>query len=146
MAGCRPACGPEEYFIKPRACYFGKSRAYCLYMKDFKLRGGKPSYGKKSFGDRGPAVFHKATCSECNKVCEVPFKPMNGKPVFCKDCFSKAGGFENKERGGDRFPKREFTPRFEAPKTDEVVKKQLEAINIKLDRLTAAVEALTKNK
>ncbi|MFH1063858.1 MAG: CxxC-x17-CxxC domain-containing protein [Candidatus Woesearchaeota archaeon] len=33
--------------------------------------------------------MHKATCAECNKECEVPFKPTEGKPVYCRDCFQK---------------------------------------------------------
>ena len=36
-----------------------------------------------------PRVMHKAVCSECKKECEVPFKPTEGKPVYCRDCFSK---------------------------------------------------------
>ena len=39
--------------------------------------------------NRGPREMHKATCSECNKECEVPFKPRDDRPVYCKDCFSK---------------------------------------------------------
>ena len=37
----------------------------------------------------GPKEMHKATCSECKKECEVPFKPRGDRPVYCKDCFSK---------------------------------------------------------
>lgn len=37
----------------------------------------------------GPRKMHKAVCSECGKECEVPFKPTQGKPVFCKDCYQK---------------------------------------------------------
>ncbi len=33
--------------------------------------------------------MHKATCAECKQECEVPFKPTEGKPVFCRDCYSK---------------------------------------------------------
>jgi CxxC-x17-CxxC domain-containing protein len=43
--------------------------------------------------DFGPREMHKATCSECGKECEVPFKPMEGKPVFCKDCYMKKKKF-----------------------------------------------------
>ena len=39
--------------------------------------------------DFGPREMHKAVCSECNQECEVPFKPTEGKPVYCKECFSK---------------------------------------------------------
>ena len=36
-----------------------------------------------------PAEKHKATCSECKKECEVPFKPREGRDVFCNDCWQK---------------------------------------------------------
>lgn len=42
--------------------------------------------GGRDFGER---EMHKATCSECGKECEVPFKPTDGKPVYCRDCYRK---------------------------------------------------------
>ena len=36
-----------------------------------------------------PREMHKVICSECKKECTVPFKPTEGKPVFCKDCYAK---------------------------------------------------------
>lgn len=42
--------------------------------------------GARSFG---PREMSKATCSECKKECEVPFKPTEGKPVYCRDCYQK---------------------------------------------------------
>ena len=39
--------------------------------------------------DFEPREMHKATCSECGNECEVPFKPTEGKPVYCKECFRK---------------------------------------------------------
>jgi CxxC-x17-CxxC domain-containing protein len=41
--------------------------------------------GPRSFG---PREMHKATCSKCKKECEVPFKPTEGKPVYCKECYA----------------------------------------------------------
>jgi len=41
----------------------------------------------RSFNE-GPREMHKATCSKCGKECEVPFKPTEGKPVYCKDCYA----------------------------------------------------------
>lgn len=32
---------------------------------------------------------HKAVCDKCGKECTVPFKPTEGKPVLCRECFSK---------------------------------------------------------
>ena len=33
--------------------------------------------------------MHKVICADCKKECEVPFKPSVGRPVYCKECFSK---------------------------------------------------------
>lgn len=52
-------------------------------MRDFNRGGGG---FKRSFG---PREMHKATCSECGQECEVPFKPAEGKPVYCKECYMK---------------------------------------------------------
>lgn len=35
----------------------------------------------------GPREMHKTTCSKCGKECEVPFKPIEGRDVYCKDCY-----------------------------------------------------------
>ena len=57
-----------------------------IIMGDFN-RGGSNGGFKKNFG--GPREMHKAVCAECKSDCEVPFKPSEGKPVYCRDCFSK---------------------------------------------------------
>ena len=44
--------------------------------------GGAP---RRNFG--GPREMHKVTCSDCGKECDVPFKPLAGKPVYCRDCY-----------------------------------------------------------
>ncbi|MEK6983785.1 MAG: CxxC-x17-CxxC domain-containing protein [Nanoarchaeota archaeon] len=33
--------------------------------------------------------MHKIKCSECGADSEVPFQPKEGRPVFCRDCYSK---------------------------------------------------------
>jgi CxxC-x17-CxxC domain-containing protein len=43
-------------------------------------------------GDGRPRESHKATCGECKKECEVPFKPSGDRPVYCKACFAKRKG------------------------------------------------------
>jgi len=43
--------------------------------------------------DFGPREMHKAVCSDCGQECEVPFKPSEGKPVYCRDCYSKRKRF-----------------------------------------------------
>ncbi|MBI4895253.1 MAG: DNA-directed RNA polymerase [Candidatus Aenigmarchaeota archaeon] len=39
--------------------------------------------------DRGPREMHKTVCSDCQKECEVPFKPVEGREVWCRDCLPK---------------------------------------------------------
>lgn len=110
----------------------------------FGVRAGKPNFGKKSFGaDRsdGPKTFYKATCSNCNESCDVPFKPVNGKPVFCRNCFVKTGETDTKGRAGDRFTKREFARPAPQGADNAAVLKQLEILNAKIERLILAVEA-----
>ena len=33
--------------------------------------------------------MHDAVCSKCGAETTVPFKPIEGKEIFCKDCFKK---------------------------------------------------------
>ena len=49
----------------------------------------KPRFGR----DSEPRKMYKATCSECGQECEVPFKPTEGKPVYCRDCYRKRRRF-----------------------------------------------------
>ena len=58
--------------------------------------------------------MHDATCSDCGAECEVPFKPTEGKPVRCQDCFRKNRpqrsfggnrGFGGGRGGFDRRPR-----------------------------------------
>ena len=52
-----------------------------------KSGGFKKGGGNFNRGRSGPRQLFPATCSECGQECKVPFKPTEGKPVFCRDCF-----------------------------------------------------------
>ena len=56
--------------------------------------GGGGSYGGGGGGgyDRGPREMFSATCSNCGKEAQVPFRPTSGKPVYCSDCFRSMRG------------------------------------------------------
>jgi CxxC-x17-CxxC domain-containing protein len=36
-----------------------------------------------------PREMHDVTCSNCGKPAQVPFKPTEGRPVYCRDCYPK---------------------------------------------------------
>lgn len=40
-------------------------------------------------GSRGPREMFAATCSSCGQETEVPFRPTQGKPVYCSACFAQ---------------------------------------------------------
>jgi CxxC-x17-CxxC domain-containing protein len=58
--------------------------------------GGAYSSGGYSSGygnrDRGPRQMFTATCSNCGNEAQLPFRPTNGKPVYCSDCFRTMRG------------------------------------------------------
>ncbi|WP_072031838.1 zinc-ribbon domain containing protein [Acetonema longum] len=33
--------------------------------------------------------MHDATCAACGVQTQVPFRPSNDRPVYCRDCFSQ---------------------------------------------------------
>jgi len=63
-----------------------------MYNRDNNNRGG--------FGGNYQRQMHKATCSECGKETEVPFRPKEGLPVYCKECYMK-------KKGNNNYSKRE---------------------------------------
>ena len=69
--------------------------------------------GRRQFG--GPREMHKAVCADCGQECEVPFKPAEGRPVYCRDCYAKKKGPDRFERG----PRQEQQPQKEAPAESE---------------------------
>ncbi len=88
--------------------------------------GFKPNDGKFK-GDRK----FSATCSNCQMICEVPFKPNGSKPVFCNNCFRTDGGAT---RSSEK-PVYRSTPQI----GNSDIEKQLLAIHIKLDLILAAI-------
>jgi CxxC-x17-CxxC domain-containing protein len=38
-------------------------------------------------------ILYEAVCADCCKSCKVPFRPREGRPVYCPECFAirKAG-------------------------------------------------------
>ena len=58
----------------------------------------KPFQSPEVKQPRHERPLYEAICADCHKVCEVPFRPSEDRPVYCKQCFAKrkAGGNANK--------------------------------------------------
>lgn len=131
----------------------------------FKPSGGRPRFGggrpggrpdfNRSRDDRGgerPEMF-TATCANCGKQCEVPFRPTGERPVYCSDCFrDKTRGESPSDRGrGGEFsryseprstPSRSPMPEQATDKRIDDLKKQLEATNNKLDMVLQLIRKM----
>ena len=135
-------------------------------------RGGFSHSGDRGERSRGgrdgsrPTQMFSAMCSDCNRACEIPFRPTGERPVFCKDCFDKKressqGNYERREAPPRNFPQREqrdrrdFTPAFSPkPQADlsavalakagdkriDELKQQLYAVNKKIDTILKIME------
>lgn len=96
-------------------------------------RGGFSRGPRRDFGsDQGPREMFKTTCSNCGKECEVPFRPTNGKPVYCSDCFEKMGNGGRSDSG--RPERSDFRPQNNV---------QLDELNAKLDKIISLLEPKT---
>lgn len=98
--------------------------------------GGAPR--GRGFSDRGGerSEMYPATCADCGKRCEVPFRPNGSKPVLCQSCFGQGNSFEPK------FNKRSEGSRFEGSRStgNDGTAEQLRAINAKLDTIIKSLK------
>ena len=70
----------------------------CFKRDESPKRGGRDDRGRGGRQD-----MHRATCADCGRSCEVPFRPIGDKPVYCSDCFVKGSGpSSNKPEKADK--------------------------------------------
>lgn len=61
-----------------------------LEQRNFKVTSIKLKFGEIMSNNRyGDRTMHKATCVDCGNECEVPFKPTEGRDVYCRECYRK---------------------------------------------------------
>lgn len=61
------------------------------------FKGGGRPFGQNKPWERGGfggrdgdrPTMHEATCAQCGNACEVPFRPIPGRDVFCSNCFKR---------------------------------------------------------
>jgi CxxC-x17-CxxC domain-containing protein len=81
-------CGAEFVFTAGEQLFFAD--------KGFKNepKRCKPCKSKRSQMLGGPGqgqrrVETSAVCSQCGKETTVPFRPTQGRPVYCRECFQQ---------------------------------------------------------
>jgi len=90
-------------------------------MGNFNRGGPRRNFNRGGGGFRsfGPREMHKATCSACGEECEVPFKPSQDRPVYCRDCFMKQKGKKPKEESEEESESEEFEDKSESEDDSE---------------------------
>jgi len=68
----------KQFRNEPKRCKACKS-------KRVSVLGAIPSLPRNGYAK----VETRATCSQCGKDTTVPFKPTQGRPVFCRECFQQ---------------------------------------------------------
>lgn len=113
----------------------------------FNNRGDRGGFGRGGggrsggFRDRGErAEMFTATCDECHKQCEVPFRPSGDKPVYCNDCFrnrreESSGDFGRREKPS--YPRKDSSSNSTGhdDKKLEELKKQVDSLSGKIDKI-----------
>ena len=77
-------CGAEFVFTAGEQMFFAdkgfkNEPKRCKACKAKRAEGGG--------GGNQPRAETKTTCSQCGKETTVPFRPTQGRPVFCRECF-----------------------------------------------------------
>lgn len=49
----------------------------------------KSRNGRKSQQEKPERELFDVVCAACGAPCKVTFKPSNGKPIYCDDCYRK---------------------------------------------------------
>ena len=92
---------------------------------------------------------YPVTCSECATATTVPFKPSADRPVYCADCFTKRRATQNPlkkntSNGGQNNTQPQNRQHNGAAVGLGEIKRSLDILNSKLDRLIQAAEATPK--
>ncbi|MEK6917255.1 MAG: CxxC-x17-CxxC domain-containing protein [Nanoarchaeota archaeon] len=95
-------------------------------------RFSRPSSGGFRGGRRDEKMMHRVVCDGCKKDCEVPFKPTDGKPVYCNDCFKGREKSDSRDSGRSR------------PSNQHDYKEDLEKMNHKIGMILDLLESMKK--
>jgi len=84
-------CGGDFVFTAGEQLFFHDKQfknepKRCKNCKTKRLASFGAAPTRQGFQSR-PKVETQAVCSQCGKQTTVPFRPTQGRPVFCRECF-----------------------------------------------------------
>ena len=84
-------CGKEFLFSAGEQAFYAERGFQHEPTRCRNCRATRKGRGGEGMTAPSTRSLYPATCSECGKETQVPFRPTPGKPVFCRDCFQKRG-------------------------------------------------------
>ena len=82
-------CGAEFVFTAGEQMFFA-DKGFKNEPKRCKACKAKRAEGGGGGGGNSPMRAEtKTNCSQCGKETTVPFRPTQGRPVFCRECFQQ---------------------------------------------------------
>jgi CxxC-x17-CxxC domain-containing protein len=81
-------CGSEFVFTAGEQMFFA-DKGFKNEPKRCKGCKSKRGQGAGSSAGNFQRSETKTTCSQCGKETTVPFKPTQGRPVYCRECFQQ---------------------------------------------------------
>ncbi len=81
-------CGAEFVFTAGEQMFFAdkgfkNEPKRCKACKANRVQGNGPASSSVQRAET------KTVCSQCGKETTVPFKPTQGRPVYCRECFQQ---------------------------------------------------------
>ena len=82
-------CGAEFVFTAGEQMFFADKG---FKNEPKRCKACKANRAATAGGSTAPSVQRvetKTVCSQCGKETTVPFKPTQGRPVYCRECFQQ---------------------------------------------------------
>ena len=101
---------------------------------------GRPDYGNRA----KKRMMYKIICADCKKESEIPFRPRDDRPVYCRECFARRKAGNSARTGIDSKPQE--TPLAHINQIDQKQVGEKEKIAVKKEPVKKKVVAKKKIK
>jgi CxxC-x17-CxxC domain-containing protein len=85
-------CGADFVFTAGEQLFFHDKQFKNEPKRCKACKGKRATALGLSAGSNYQKVETRTTCSNCGKETTVPFKPTQGRPVYCRECFQGKRG------------------------------------------------------
>jgi CxxC-x17-CxxC domain-containing protein len=79
-------CGAEFVFTSGEQMFFADKG---FKNEPKRCKACKSKRGTSATAGNYQRAETRTTCSQCGKETTVPFKPTQGRPVYCRECFQQ---------------------------------------------------------